>query len=147
MGTYARSRADFWRVQDIDAFWNKPHPSLSEQDLQEVVGEVLRAAQMLLESDTELLAEGTIDFATAKTALSTVWRRTGEALRGNVLSAEALIDASEFGAHEPARVSHELPVAEMQSANHAGAGPDDVLDRLRGLEANPLFVDDPLEVK
>ena len=100
MGTFAPSRADFWRVQDIGAFWNKPHSSLSEPlpepDLQEVAGEVLRAAQSLLESDTELLAEGEIDFATAKMALSTVWRRTGEALRGNAFSAEALIDTSDM---------------------------------------------------
>lgn len=96
MGTFARSRADFWRVQDIGASWNKPHSSLSEPHLQEVVGEVVRAAQMLLQSDTELLADGTIDLPTAKVALSTVWRRTGEALRGNALSAEAVIDTSDM---------------------------------------------------
>jgi DNA-binding CsgD family transcriptional regulator/GAF domain-containing protein len=94
VGTVARSRADFWRVQDIGAFWNKPHSSLSVPDLQEVVGEVLRAAQMLLESDTELLAEGTFNSANAKAALSAIWRRTDEALRGNVLSAEAVINTS-----------------------------------------------------
>ncbi|CQD22587.1 putative GAF sensor protein [Mycobacterium lentiflavum] len=96
MGTFARSRADFWRVQDIGASWNKPPSSLSEPQLQEVVGEVVRAAQTLLQSDTELLADGTIDLHTAKVALSTVWRRTGEALRGNALSAEAVIDTSDM---------------------------------------------------
>ena len=59
--------------------------------------------------------------------------------------AQPLIDAGKRGAHQLAGVRNELPVAEMQPADHARSAADDFVELFLRLEADALLGGDLLE--
>jgi DNA-binding CsgD family transcriptional regulator len=91
--TLARSRVTVWRARDLDDHWEKrDSPSLSLSE----VNEVLRAAQTILTTDVDSLFTTVSDITTAKTALSTVWQLTAQALHGNQSSAETITNLEDL---------------------------------------------------
>jgi len=91
--TLARSRVTFWRAHDLGDHWEQIDRPLL--DLSEVY-EILRAAQTILTTDVESMFPTISDIPTAKTALSTVWQLTAQALHGNQSSAETITNIDDL---------------------------------------------------